>query len=139
VLDSPRRLLRAETQRGQFTLLSTVVQSYLKLTSTEVARVTEVLEKEPELHGVEFAEAFLKQLAEERGIERGIEQGLREGGQRVLLSPLRAKFGELPETVLARVGRMSLAESEAASLRVSEAASLAETGLGDAESPSESE
>jgi flagellar biosynthesis/type III secretory pathway protein FliH len=45
-----------------------------------------------------FAQRFI-----ERGIEKGIEQGVKQGQARMLMSLLRLRFGELPDTMQQRI------------------------------------
>ncbi|WP_437292655.1 DUF4351 domain-containing protein [Sorangium sp. So ce426] len=48
----------------------------------------------------------------DEGLKEGRDEGLKEGGRNLLLRQLRARFGELPAAVVARIDAADLAELE---------------------------
>jgi hypothetical protein len=64
--------------------------------------------------------------ARELGLEEGLEKGLKKGKFSLLVSLLRARFGELPAPVIARIETASSAELEHWAVRVLSANTLAE-------------
>lgn len=55
----------------------------------------------------------IERLAREEGREEGREVGREEGALRLLLHLLEHRLGELPDAVVQRVHRLSLAQMEA--------------------------
>ncbi len=66
----------------------------------------------------------------EEGRLKGLEKGIEQGTRRTLLRLLEARFGPLPERAVKALKRMRNGALEALSLRILEADSLDELGLG---------
>ncbi|XXX82444.1 DUF4351 domain-containing protein [Sorangium sp. So ce134] len=62
----------------------------------------------------------------ERGRQEGLREGLRQGRRHVLLRQLDARFGALPDAVVARVNAADIAELDRWSERVLTASTLAD-------------
>ncbi|MFT4102577.1 MAG: DUF4351 domain-containing protein, partial [Burkholderiaceae bacterium] len=60
----------------------------------------------------------------EEGLEKGRKEGREEARRQLLLSQLHHRFGDLPETVIARVESGSAADVERWALRVLDASTL---------------
>ena len=71
---------------------------------------------------------FIRELFTDEFAEREAH-GEAQASRRLLLGQLRARFGELPDSVVARIEQASPAECEALALRLLTAHSLAELGL----------
>jgi predicted transposase/invertase (TIGR01784 family) len=85
-----------------------------------------------ERFGVEELMGLLAQAVDEEGkremasvADQLIERGRREGERELLLKQLRARFGELPETAVARVNKADVAELDVWAERVLSAPTLA--------------
>jgi hypothetical protein len=108
-------------------MLANVVESYLILNESENAEIARRTSEQEEV-------TTMISVYEERGIKIGIERGIAQGvlrGQRdALLRQMRAKFGELPLEVSAKVEDITdTAVLEELLVRVLTANSLEEMGL----------
>jgi hypothetical protein len=54
----------------------------------------------------------LRNEGRDEGLKEGRDEGLKEGGRNLLLRQLRARFGELPAAVVARIDAADVAELE---------------------------
>lgn len=72
----------------------------------------EQLEAEQHMEYVSSAERFAMQKGEDKGLKEGREEG-RETAIRLLLRLLTHRFGEVPETVQARLSTLALEQTEA--------------------------
>ena len=76
--------------------------------TTEPDRPEELVRRLLATVGEEGEEEIM--IAADQLVERGREQGIKQGQRDMLLDQLRARFGALPEAVVARVGAASAAE-----------------------------
>lgn len=113
-----------ETDEARRALLLNVIETYLKLSTEEEAEFQRLL-GQPEFAEVRQMITIYEQRGIEQGIEQGMEQGIVRGMRRTLLNLLRARFGELPESVTAWIEAIeSAADLDVLSQRVLTAASL---------------
>ncbi len=118
------RRLRAIGQQGilqaneaRQALLLAVIEKYLPLNQDEQVEFDQILtdpnnRQEQQIMLTYEQRGYDRGIAQgiERGIEQGVEQGILQGARRSLLKQLRARFGELPETVTAAIEKISSEE-----------------------------
>ena len=84
------------------------------------------LERSVAMPYVTSAERFGIEKGLQQGMQQGMQQGIRQGEAAILRRMLARRFGELPNSVLARLNSASTEELEAWSLNILDAASLSE-------------
>ncbi|MBC8102976.1 MAG: hypothetical protein H7Z41_10360 [Cytophagales bacterium] len=113
-------------------LLATVVQRYLRLTPADEETVEQRLAQEQEGAGAMSIYTLLREEFVQEGIEQGIEQGTLRAQRETLRRLLQAKFGVLPDLIVARIETLdSSFELETLLLRVLTAQTLAEMAIDD--------
>ena len=81
----------------------------------------------------EVEQSWADRMREEgrlKGFEKGIEKGIEKGTRQIIFRLLEARFGPLPERAVKALKRMHNGALEALSLRILEADSLDDLGLG---------
>lgn len=99
-----------EVDEARRSLLINIIETYLTLDAEEEAEFRRLV-AQPEFEEVKQMITVYEQRGIEQGIVQGVEQGIAQGvGQGIvrgkrdtLLRQLRRKFGELPESLVARV------------------------------------
>ena len=110
-------------------LLLAVIEKYLPLTPDEQAEFDQLL-GDPLNQEEQRAMLTYEKRGYDRGIEQGIERGVVQGLRRTLLKQLRARFGDLPQAVVARVEAITNADKlDTLSERVLTAPTLDAMGL----------
>ena len=91
-----------EADEARQALLLAVIEKYLPLSADEQTEFDQLL-TDPNQQKEQRVMLTYEKRGYDRGIEQGIEQGIVAGTRRVLLKQLRARFGELPQTAVAKI------------------------------------
>ncbi len=103
------RLSSSPLDPARKSLLAYLVESNIFLSvqeDTEYQRLIDIANSGEVRTMLDIDELFrdlYKNRYEAHGIAKGIEQGLLQGERNVLLKQIREKFGELPETMAAKI------------------------------------
>ena len=122
-------------------LATNTIETYLPLDENEEAEYRSLVKEDDYMEAWEVEQSWADRMREEgrlkgfeqgleKGIEKGIEQGIEQGTRRLIFRQLEARFGPLPERAVKALKRMRNGALEALSLRILEADSLDELGLG---------
>ncbi len=132
-----QRMARSHLDEAKRSLLMYVIDRYAKLNRDEEAEMNRLMEGS-EMQEVKEIITSYEERGVKKGIKQGIEQGIEQGivrgivrGKReALLIQMRYRFGELPESVIARIERIkSSKELDELVHKVLDARSLEEMGL----------
>ncbi len=102
-------LVRSGVDEARLTLLTNVVEKYLKLDDVERVRFDELVAT-PEGKEVEMVVSIYEERGIEKGIVQGVEQGILRGERKTLLRLLERKFAPLPDSVRTRLEAITNAE-----------------------------
>lgn len=106
-----------------------MIEKYLPLAPDEQAEFDQLL-GDPQNQEEKRIMLTYEKRGYDRGIEQGIEQGVVQGLRRSLLRMLRARFGDLPQAVTAKVEGIANADAlDALTERVLTAPTLDTMGL----------
>ena len=118
-------------------LATNTIETYLPLDENEEAEYRSLVKEDDYMEAWEVEQSWADRMEEkgrlkgfEQGLEKGIEKGIEKGTRRLIFRQLEARFGPLPERAVKALKRMRNGALEALSLRILEADSLDELGLG---------
>lgn len=119
------KMVRSGVDEARLTLLTNVVEQYLKLNGAEQTQFATLMDT-PDGKEVEMVVS----VYEQRGIEQGIERGVVRGKISSLLYLMEHKFGTVSDTVRANLGAITdTAELDRLLGNVLTAQSIEEMGL----------
>ncbi|HEY3864298.1 MAG TPA: DUF4351 domain-containing protein [Verrucomicrobiae bacterium] len=100
-LECLRLLATLKLDPAKMRLISGFVDSYLRLTAQELLifrREADILEPKEKVAMMELTTSW-----KEEGIAEGLERGRQEASQQLVLRQMRHRWGELPQSIVARL------------------------------------
>jgi flagellar biosynthesis/type III secretory pathway protein FliH len=127
-----RTILRSRVSESGKILLTNVVHNYSPLSPPEAVQYEQLVATtatKEERNMISYWEQLGLEKGLRQGIEQGIEQGVQQGQRAIVTDLLESKYGNLSDTVTARVQSMTETELSSLARRILTASTLTELGL----------